>query len=793
MSTKVVKKKLTDLPVYVPNDASSGSLHYREGSTDYQLQLTSILTKDNLAKEDGYKYIGEVSSFSELRNLRPTADGVRVKLRGYFNNSAMGGGDFIGFLGNSLSDDGGCVASGTGYYWVRDEHEKIIPQYYGATPENTDNANYFQAMLAGATVLGLPIYIPATFTVSALTYTGDDLVIFGPGKVVFSSTSGMVFNGCNRCKISELSLIFAGVGSTGVTVNNCSAITVEKCTISNHGRNGGVYILGSTNVSVIKNMFLNAAGDATFGKSTTADVNIWGTNSFCEVIGNKFLSGGGYGVQIRSHSLGDVSTNHVISDNIINGYNSYGINCYRNKQSLTDTQILNYITVTNNIISNISGDRPSNPATPTVLIFGTGIYMQGAEYSIVTGNILTNVCTASNNDLLAPAGIGITNIGNITVTDNVIVNSGMYGIKSNDSVGLGDVYGRTIIADNTIDTVGTDGIMVQDRNNIKVSGNSIKNISRDGIKINASPSATTKLTTTDKNISDNTIRNVVGTGVYVEYTQKYSVYGNKITTCSQGIVFQYSAYGSVNNNVVDAATTRGYYAHVTNTVDGSIVFTENRALNSSVDISVEHPIDYFNNPGMTPAGTYAEGREITADLPNVTGCGFLNLKPTSAINFTGFLGGKIGQRITIWVNNGNATFVTSGSFILAGLKNRNPGTNGTLTFIKTKSGWVETGQSAYAITYSTPTTGSTVTIADFTGGVYIQGSTKLDTLSVILPSNPVDDQQCIICGQSGVTTLTLSASSGKSIYPTTLPTTLSAGAAIIYRYRASATAWFRYQ
>lgn len=741
----------------------------------------------------GYSLIKEVPSFASLRTLPVLVEGQKVKLRSYYADGTTGGGEFIGHIGTK-TDDGGMYASGNGFYWERVLTDPVIyPEYFGADTSLSDNSTALSAAFNYAIANKKSVCIKANIKISTVTIAGFNFTIFGPGTMTFSDPNGLVISNGNAGIIDGPTLVFSGIGSTGITVTGSNNVVVRNCIISNHGRNGGVYILNSTNVTVSKNTFLNAAGDATFGSSTTADVNIWGTNSGCSVVDNRFISGGGYAVQIRSHALGDVSVNHVISRNFIDGYNSYGINCYRNKQSLTDTQVLKNVIVSENVICNISGNRPSNPATPDVLIFGTGIYMQGSEMSTVVNNTITNVCTNSNNDLLAPAGIGVTNIGNINIANNTIVNSGMYGIKINDSVGLGDVYGRVIIESNIIDTVGTDGIMVQDRNNISVTNNSIKGAARDGIKINTSPSSQTKVVSTDKKISFNSLKTITGIGIYIEYSQSWSIESNCVTDCGQGLVFQYSAHGRVIGNTIDNASTRGYYAHVTNTTPGSIIFTENKCLNTVTQIAVEHPIDYYNNSQLTPTGTYANAREITADLPNVTGCEVLNLKPTAAMNLTGFTGGKIGQRITIWVNNTLVTMVQSGSFILAGLKNRNPGYNSAVTFVKTKAGWVEVAQSGYAVAYINPTSGSSVTVSDYTGGIYIQGSSALATLSVMLPASPVDDQTCTICSQSGVTALMLTANTGQSIFPPTTPTALSAGISIQYRYRAAANGWFRYQ
>lgn len=790
--------KESDVFFVYEDDKKENVLGYvNQGNGNYSALMTDSNTQLRYATSsfvvNSLFFLRGAESFEELRTINPWYEGQRIKLKSYYVNGLTGGGEFIGHLG-AATDDDGVIAAGEGYYWERILNEPVIyPEHFGADTALLDNNTALSKTFNYAIANKKSVCIKANINVSTLPISGFNFTIFGPGTMTFSNPNGFVISNGNGGVIDGLTLIFSGVGSTGITVTGSNNIVVRNCTISNHGRNGGVYILNSTNVMVSKNTFLNAAGDATFGSSTTADVNIWGTNSGCSVVDNRFISGGGYGIQIRSHALGDVSANHVISRNFIDGYNSYGINCYRNKQSLTDTQVLKNVIVSENVISNISGNRPSNPATPDVLIFGTGIYMQGSEMSTVVNNTITNVCTNSNNDLLAPAGIGITNIGNINIANNTIVNSGMYGIKVNDSVGLGDVYGRVIVESNIIDTVGTDGIMVQDRNNISVTNNSIKGASRDGIKINTSPSSQTKVVSTDKKISFNSLKTIAGIGIYIEYSQSWSIESNCVTDCAQGLVFQYSAYGRVIGNTIDNASTRGYYAHVTNTAPGSIIFTENKCLNTTTQIAVEHPIDYYNNPQMTPTGTYANAREITADLPNVTGCEVLNLKPTAAMNLTGFAGGKIGQRITIWVNNALVTMVQSGSFILAGLKNRNPGYNSAVTFVKTKAGWVEVAQSGYAVAYINPTSGSSVTISDYTGGIYIQGSSALASLSVTLPASPVDDQVCTICSQSGVTALTLTANTGQSIFPPTTPTALSAGISIQYRYRAVANGWFRYQ
>lgn len=744
-----------------------------------------------LGSPDGFKLIGGVKSFDTLRSTPVRTEGQRIFLKSYYENGNTGSGIFIGHIGTKL-DDGGTVAQGVGYYWERTGCETLTPEMFGCLQDSEDNRPQFINLFNSSIANDKAICVENSFNLSTLTVDSFSQSIYGQGTLVFSQASGFLLTNPSHAKISGISFVFAGPGSTGITINSGNSVSIEKTKISGHGRNGGIYVLGSSEIIIQNNYFLNAATDNTFGKSSSSDINIWGSNSDCKVIGNFCLSGGGYGIQIRSHSLGDVSSGHLISGNTISGYNSYGINCYRNKQSSTDTQVMTDVTIVNNNISNITGDRPSDITAPNVLIFGSGIYLQGGERCVITGNIINNVCVNSNNDLLAPAGIGVTNTGNVIVTNNYITKSGMYGIKINDSVGLGDPIGKILVSENTIGTVVYDGIMVQDRNNVEIKANSIISSSRDGIKIITSPSSSTKTTTFNKDVSKNFIKNITGTGVYIEYSQKFNISDNNIESVGQGVVFQYSAYGSVKGNVVDGATVRGFYAHTTNTVQGSITFAENRAVNCTIDASIEHPIDYRNNPGITPAGTYADGREISSDTPNVTGVSFLNLKPTGALNFTGFVGGKVGQEVLVWVNNNLTTFVNSSTFLLSGMKNKNLGPNSVLKMFKTKIGWIEVGSSGYGMSYITLTSGQTYTIPDYLEGVYIQGNSALATLTLTLPGTPTDGQSCTICSQGGVSALSLLPSSDQTIYPSP-PSSLASGIAIIYKFRSSTKSWYRYQ
>lgn len=81
----------------------------------------SILPIDKIQNPDGYKLIGEVDSIQTLRTISPTSDKQKIKLKGYYVNSYVGGGDFISIAGTAQDDNGTIIVpnNSTQWYWKR--------------------------------------------------------------------------------------------------------------------------------------------------------------------------------------------------------------------------------------------------------------------------------------------------------------------------------------------------------------------------------------------------------------------------------------------------------------------------------------------------------------------------------------------------------------------------------------------------------------------------------------------------------------------------------------------------
>ena len=88
----------------------------------------------------------QVESFAALREFKPWWEGQVVYLKGYYEGSTTGGGDFVGHLGTA-TDDGGTVASGAGFYWERN-YEFATVEMFGAVGNNeVDDSSAWGAAL----------------------------------------------------------------------------------------------------------------------------------------------------------------------------------------------------------------------------------------------------------------------------------------------------------------------------------------------------------------------------------------------------------------------------------------------------------------------------------------------------------------------------------------------------------------------------------------------------------------------------------------------------------------------
>lgn len=94
-----------------------------------------------------------------------------------------------------------------------------------------------------------------------------------------------------------------------------------------------------------------------------------------------------------------------------------------------------------------------------------------------------------------------------------------------------------------------------------------------------------------------------------------------------------------------------------------------------------------------------------------------------------------------------------------------------------------------AIQTATPLTGTSITISNATSKLILKHTATIATLTITLPAAPVNGQIVTIATRSTVTTLTLSANAGQTLYGG--PTTITATTPVSFIYETAALSWYR--
>lgn len=95
--------------------------------------------RQDLSGEDGFKLVGQVKSFAELRTVVPEVNGQRILLKSYYENGLTGGGQFVARSTVGMvsvpADDGGVIATvSTAWYWERVDQDSVTVEGFGAIP-----------------------------------------------------------------------------------------------------------------------------------------------------------------------------------------------------------------------------------------------------------------------------------------------------------------------------------------------------------------------------------------------------------------------------------------------------------------------------------------------------------------------------------------------------------------------------------------------------------------------------------------------------------------------------------
>lgn len=276
----------------------------------------------------------------------------------------------------------------------------------------------------------------------------DYITVLGNGSQLFlsnnSDTDTLAFTNCDHITVIGLDVDGNNINNTGgvgscIDFNTCVAPLIQGCKITN-SFNHAIHIIDSSEYQVLGNHITNTGDDC-----------ITALNSNYGVVANNYLepghvnisTGGSYGVEIEDGS--------------------------------------NFVSITGNTITTKIATSASGIHELGGILVDTSSSQASCNHVTITGNAVSDVENFGihiRNDRASTDNIDV----NIVVSSNFVTNCGGFGSIALQQVQAGSVTGN-VVTNNDGSDDGQHGIAITACSDITISGNSVRDIQRSGIKI----------------------------------------------------------------------------------------------------------------------------------------------------------------------------------------------------------------------------------------------------------------------------------------------------------------------
>jgi parallel beta-helix repeat protein len=614
-----------------------------------------------------------------------------------------------------------------------------------ASPTTVDVTAAIQTAITAAA--GKPVVFPhGTYSGTTVTVSVAGSVLEGLGATL-SLSGGVVISAANVVMRDLAISTSSGTNSVTVAVDGVSGVLLERLTVTNDGhysgsgaadgvgiqlRNGttkatvrgctvsgaafaGIEVLDSSDNLIEDNLILD--GDATVQDSSGICVLVnasGGDSSRNTIRGNRVLDGSQTGIflQTRIDAYTQSLSDSLIEGNTITAHSVYGIAVYRNESSAPFGHTLYRTRIHGNSVVGITGAREWDSGGGVMKkIYGAGIYVQGAEFSTIQGNSLSNCNQQTDYEQLAPGAIGVANATAVAILGNTINTTSYAGIYWNDSSSLG-ALGAGLIEGNIIDGAVNDGIRLKRVARVTVRGNTVTRGSRFGIQVDNDAAQLSMVS-----VDGNTLRGNANTQVYVRGVDGGTVSGNNVAAGGvHGIFVGDATDVVVAGNVVrdHTSSARGIQMGTATLALTNIKAFDNLVTGNSVGIyAADQAGVLFGRNQVTGNTTQWSGAYAVEAVPMVA---TQTLAAATAITATGVVlmftcsgavtstaapliaNGSDGQVVRL-LNVGTGTLTISDQGTLAGSNLRltantvaiGPRQSLELTYSSTVGDWVQTG------------------------------------------------------------------------------------------------------
>jgi len=545
---------------------------------------------------------------------------------------------------------------------------------YGAA--STTSTSGFDSTTAIQTALntGRNVYVPpltsstAFYRISSELLVADGQMIFGEGvrsmiRQTTANANVIAVPGRTGSKVIDLGIWACGSTSSytdglGVDIRGGSErCEVRGCTVKNH-LGWGIGVTNSNNNKILNNWLIESpATNSMYQDAIRGDIYIQYSSSKNIVQGNHCVSGNGVGIGVQSIVSGDICDSNQIIGNYVRDCKLYGIMAYRNAQTAPEipNQSVVGTIIVGNRVENITGAVASSTAG---YVFGAGIYAQGAENTLIEGNTIKGTHTGAVVfvEQLAPGAIGATNVTQVDIVNNSILNAGQWGIYVGDPNDFGASTGFGRISGNAINTTVKDGIKIVRRGRISITNNIIDATTLRGIYVaNTVTVGQRELIS----ISGNTIRNPVLSGMELVYCSELRVADNSVKGSGLNSIYvDNSSDVIVSGNLLENHAQRGlqFTSTVTRPMAQNNMIRGNNAagtIGMLLDAQGTYSGNMVTNHVTDFAGTWKDMRTLTANstTPSVLyGHAFVTAN-TAGTLISNLLDGYDGQEVVMLIRD----------------------------------------------------------------------------------------------------------------------------------------------
>lgn len=434
----------------------------------------------------------------------------------------------------------------------------------------------------------------------------------------------------------------ASARTNGVCVyvgNSATNIKVVGCVFKRF-TSGGIYLNNATASTITSNVFRSSTSRGTEYTENANDITLSGSSERNVITGNHCYSNGHIAIIVKtSDDVADVMKSNVISNNVIKSYKGYGITVYRTNVSQTCVDNL----ISDNSVEDITGESQNSNNAPQPFIYGTGIYVQGTDNTVVTGNTVRNTNQQTASETLSPACISTISSNGSVIANNICDTSGKRCIQ----IKLSD---NSVVTGNIANNAGDDGIRIVNSTNAIINDNSIDSPTNNGINV----SYTTVTTGHNLAVANNLIKDTGASGINFPLLDEAYVSGNFIENAG---VFGIAA-NAVTNTLFEGNRVRnsGNIGFRCNGTDSTVTLSSNTVSGgSSDDFNLSAPCLVLPGNYGEFTGAYSPFRTLTqnSSTPSVESAISVRIANSVATTITDFAEGYEGQTFTAFFANNN--------------------------------------------------------------------------------------------------------------------------------------------